>query len=184
MNLIVPSEYDKLFQNNNGVVKYPADILRVVTKPVEDTESAQKIVSRMSDIVRATGGIGLAAPQIGVDQRIIMVRHDQRYVLYNPVIEDASGLYVADEGCLSIPGLWGQVLRHNQITLRGISPHGKETVLKLSGMAAVVPQHEIDHLDGVLFIDKLVPGSAHWYAPGMPRIEVPEINQPTMNKEP
>lgn len=165
MNLIVPSEYTKLFQKNNSIVKYPADILRVVTKPVENTEEAQKIVSRMSDILRTTKGIGLAAPQIGVDQRIIMVRHEQRYVLYNPVIEEASGSYVAEEGCLSIPGLWGNVLRHNHITLRGTSPHGKEAVLKLSGMAAVVPQHEIDHLDGVLFIDKLMPGSAHWFSP-------------------
>jgi peptide deformylase len=165
MNLIVPSEYTKLFQKNNNIVKYPADILRVVTKPVENTEEAQKIVSRMSDILRTTRGIGLAAPQIGVDQRIIMIRHEQRYVLYNPVIEEASGSYVAEEGCLSIPGLWGNVLRHNHITLRGTSPHGKETVLKLSGMAAVVPQHEIDHLDGVLFIDRLMPGSAHWFSP-------------------
>jgi peptide deformylase len=65
---------------------------------------------------------------------------------------------------MSIPNLWGHVVRHQSITLRGTSPHGKEVVLKLTDMEAVVPQHEIDHLDGILFIDKSIPKSLNWFA--------------------
>lgn len=164
MDVKIPDLYAPLFNNNNGVVKYPNDVLRKIAEPVGTNEDVSKIITQMSDILGKTTGIGLAAPQIGISKRIIMIRHNKRYALINPVIEDASGVFTADEGCMSIPNLWGHVVRHQSITLRGTSPHGKEVVLKLTDMEAVVPQHEIDHLDGVLFIDKTIPKSLNWFA--------------------
>lgn len=167
MNIKIPDLYASAFRNNNGVVKYPNDVLRLVASQVENLDDAKKVISKMSPILHDTHGIGLAAPQIGESKRIILIRHEQRYALVNPVIEEFSGMFLADEGCLSVPGLWGKVLRHEKIVLRGTSPHGKEIVLKLEGMNAVVPQHEIDHLDGIMFFDKAIQDSLHWFSENM-----------------
>ena len=165
MEVKIPDLYLQLFRVKNDVTKYPNAVLRTVASPVDDIASVQKLITRMSNIVRATGGVGLAAPQAGESKRVIIVRRDNRYVLINPVIEECSGTYIADEGCLSTPGLWGQVERHQHIVLRGTTPHGKESVLRLSDMEAVVPQHEIDHLDGIMFFDRAISDSLHWFSP-------------------
>jgi len=167
MNIKIPDLYTSMFHNKNGIVKYPNDVLRQKANLVESLDDAKKVISKMSPILRDTQGVGLAAPQIGVSKRIIVVRHEQRYALVNPFIEEYSGSYLADEGCLSVPGLWGKVLRHEKIVLRGTSPHGKDVVLKLDGMGAVVPQHEIDHLDGVMFFDKALKDSLYWWSPSI-----------------
>lgn len=164
IDIKIPDDCLASFLKQNNVVKYPADVLRTVALEVNSPNDVKSLITTMSDVLRNTSGVGLSAPQVGVSKRVIMVRREQRYALINPVIEEYSGIYLADEGCLSIPGLWGQVLRHKDITLRGTSPHGKEVILKLTEMEAVVPQHEIDHLDGVLFMDKAIQDSLYWYS--------------------
>jgi len=164
MDIKIPELYAPMFHNKNGVTKYPNDVLRTVATTIESNENVSKIITKMSDALRITKGVGLAANQIGISKRIIMVRQNQRYALLNPVIVEASGTYIAEEGCLSIPGLWGKVSRHQTVTVKGISPHGKEVVLTLTDMDAVIPQHEIDHLDGIMFFDKAIQDSLHWFS--------------------
>lgn len=163
--ILIPDLYVPLFQDNRDVIKYPDTILRTQSLLVENLDDAQSVISKMSSILSNTTGVGLAAPQIGENKRIIIIKHEKRHVIINPVIEESSGFTVADEGCLSIPGLWGKVIRCEKVVLRGLSQHGKELVLHLSGMGAIVAQHEIDHLNGVLFFDKALKESLYWWCP-------------------
>jgi len=163
MEVVVDKSFASLFKVKNGIVKYPDTVLRQTALPVENISEVSKLIEKMSSVLRDTKGVGLAAPQIGVSKRVIMVRRDTRFVLINPTVQEASGEYCGEEGCLSIPGLWGDVKRYKNIVVTGVSPHGKETVLNLSDTEAVVVQHEIDHLDGVLFIDRAIPETLHWY---------------------
>lgn len=163
--LLIPDLYAPLFQDKGEIIKYPDIILRTQSLLVEDLDAAQSVISKMSSILSNTTGVGLAAPQIGENKRIIITKHEKRHVIINPVIEESSGFTVADEGCLSIPGLWGKVIRCEKVILRGLSQHGKELVLHLSGTGAIVAQHEIDHLNGVLFFDKALKDSLYWWCP-------------------
>ena len=113
--------------------------------------------------MRAYRGVGLAANQVGVLQRIAVVEvpvdeHTQaQWMLVNPVITSRSGSEVGEEGCLSIPGIYEDVARSFQITVRALDDSGVPHELEAEGYAARAVQHEIDHLDGVLFIDRLSP---------------------------
>ena len=102
-------------------------------------------------------GAGLAAPQIGIPERIIAVQERGKIGVYaNPeIIKRSPAMQLYEEGCLSVPGKFGIVERHKRITLRALDRHGRRVELELSGFLAVAFQHEIDHLDGVLFIDKV-----------------------------
>lgn len=134
-----------------------------------DDSKLQTLLDDMVETMIDAPGVGLAAPQVAVSQRIIVVRlpddeqsqkeyGDQAGVLYvvlNPEIIRASQQMVDGvEACLSIPGYIGTVSRHQSVTVRGLDRHGKELRIKADGWLARVFQHEIDHLDGVLFIDK------------------------------
>lgn len=119
---------------------------------------------RMLETMRANNGVGLAAPQVGVPQRFFVTElpEDEEedlpaetYILFNPEIVKGKGEQVGYEGCLSIPGYIGEVARQEQITVRGLNEGGRPVRYKLDGFLARVFQHEIDHLDGVLFTDKL-----------------------------
>lgn len=119
---------------------------------------------RMLETMRANNGVGLAAPQVGVLQRFFVTElpEDEEedlpaetYILFNPEIVKGKGEQVGYEGCLSIPGYIGEVARQEQITVRGLNEGGRPVRYKLDGFLARVFQHEIDHLDGVLFTDKL-----------------------------
>lgn len=111
----------------------------------------------MTETMRAAPGVGLAGPQVGVLERIFVWEVEERSgTLINPVIDQRSSeLVEAEEGCLSIPGLLYPVVRSTAVTVSGLDADGKPTTLDAEGLLARVCQHEIDHLDGVLFIDHL-----------------------------
>ena len=101
-------------------------------------------------------GLGLAAPQVGVPLRLIVIEHeDECYVLFNPEITRQRGTVTEDEGCLSMPRWFGPVVRSEQVTVKGRDRAGKAVRLKLEGLVARAIQHEVDHLDGTLFTDRV-----------------------------
>jgi peptide deformylase len=131
------------------------------------TDDLQTLIDDMVETMRAAPGVGLAATQLGVRQRAIVVEYPtdeeqaeekappKLYVVVNPEIARRSTeMVTAAEGCLSIPGYMGDVQRHAWVTVRGLSRRGRPFQLKARGWTARIFQHEIDHLDGVLFIDR------------------------------
>ncbi|AGL02244.1 peptide deformylase [Desulfoscipio gibsoniae] len=115
----------------------------------------EKLLDNMRDTMYANQGVGLAAPQIGVSKRVIVVDVGDGLVeLINPVIAEAKGTQIDNEGCLSIPGMVGEVMRAEHVNVKGLDRTGNETEIEASGFFARALQHEIDHLDGILFIDK------------------------------
>ena len=119
------------------------------------------LIRDMFDTMEAENGIGLAAPQIGVSERIMVLRvprHDgtnDELVLVNPVFLETSGSDVATEGCLSVPGITEDVKRAARVVVRGSRPDGSAVDLEAGDLLARALQHEMDHLDGVLFVDRL-----------------------------
>jgi peptide deformylase len=103
-------------------------------------------------------GVGLAAPQVGILKRIAVVdiREDNKVVLINPEIIEEEGKAIMEEGCLSIPGETGDVIRSQKIKVRSLNREGKQIEFEAEGFEARAIQHEMDHLDGVLFVDKIV----------------------------
>jgi peptide deformylase len=152
-------------------VGHPA--LRAKAKKVTRIDrSVLKLLDDMIETMQAAPGIGLAGNQVGELQRLIVVDLDDiLYQIINPVILKSEGEQVGEEGCLSIPGYYGDVRRAEKVVLQGIDRAGKDFRTPANGLLAVVFQHEIDHLDGRLFIDKLVrPDSLRRTdAPGEPR---------------
>lgn len=114
-----------------------------------------KLLENMRDTMYANKGVGLAAPQIGVSKRVIVVDVGEGLIeLVNPLIVGAEGEETDMEGCLSIPGLVGDVKRAAVVTVKGLNRSGAEIEIKAEGFAARAFQHEIDHLEGILFTDK------------------------------
>ncbi len=145
-------------------------LLRAIAAPVEGADAdVARLVAHMVEVMRQCQGVGLAAPQIGVGKRVIVYEippsrvtdDDERapegvHVLINPVIEPVSeGMIDGIEGCLSIPGLRGIVPRHASVWFRGFGLGGEEIEGLAEGFHARVLQHEVDHLDGVLFLDRM-----------------------------
>ncbi len=170
MEIVVPAEYQVLWETNDQrpVVKYPADVLRQVASPVERVnKDTRRLIERMSKIIKQANGVGLAAPQVGVAERVILVSPSGReaFALVNPEITLREGEVVAQEGCLSLPGLYGDVKRSAIVEVRALDPEGKSVKYRFEGLGSRVVQHEIDHLDGVLFIDKVDVATLHWAWP-------------------
>ncbi|MDE7395496.1 MAG: peptide deformylase [Clostridiales bacterium] len=142
------------------IVKLGSEVLREKAKPVDTfDEKLSQLIDDMFDTMFKADGVGLAAPQVGILRRVCVVSVDggkTKYELINPVIEKASGRQCGVEGCLSCPGRSGAVVRPKKLTVRFCDRTGKEQLLKVDGFTAVAFCHEIDHLDGVLFIDKTV----------------------------
>jgi peptide deformylase len=134
-------------------------ILRKRSEPVKDiTKQTLKLIKEMEKAMAKEQGVGLAAPQVGDNIRLILVllNHKKVVAMINPEFLSRSvATNSGEEGCLSLPGQWGQVERFNEVTIRYLDPDGKDHVEKLSGFNARVVQHEIDHLDGILFTDHL-----------------------------
>ncbi len=133
-------------------------VLRDVSAVVERVEDADlKLIQDMIDTMRVNNGVGLAAPQVGVSKRIVVVEFEDRlFTMINPEILERFGDKVVDrEGCLSVPTIFEDVSRDEGVVVRWVDRDGKEHIVKARGFLARIFQHEIDHLDGKLFIDYL-----------------------------
>ena len=144
------------------ICAYPEEILRQRAEPItEIDEEVVKLVDHMTETMYSAPGIGLAATQVGVAKQVLVVDiaprrpESELIVLINPEIVAAEGEVIFEEGCLSVPDYQAEVKRHEKITVRGLNLKGEEVEIEAEGLLAVVLQHEIDHLNGMLFIDRL-----------------------------
>lgn len=143
------------------ILTNPNPLLRRVSIPVIPEDLASKETQAYIDELEVAmvehDGVGLASPQVGIAKRIISTNvHGKTEAFINPeIIEKSFRTALSEEGCLSVPGIYGLVKRHKNITVKALNRAGKEVVLKLTDLSAFVFQHEIDHLDGILFIDKV-----------------------------
>jgi len=143
------------------IVTFPDPVLLGKAREVGDVNGdTKKLMEDMLETMYSAPGVGLAAPQIGVDKRIIVVdaggqENPQPILLANPEIVSCEGKHVSEEGCLSLPEFRAKITRNEKICVRGINEEGKEAVYDAEGLLAVVFQHEIDHLDGVLLLNRV-----------------------------
>ncbi|MBQ9768308.1 MAG: peptide deformylase [Lachnospiraceae bacterium] len=140
-------------------------VLRKTSKPVtEVTEKTKELIYDMLETMYVTNGVGLAAPQVGVLKRIIVIditpEGSEPMVFINPEIVSTSGSQTGDEGCLSVPGKAGTVTRPNEVTIRAVDLDMKEFEMTGTDLLARAFCHEIDHLDGIVYVDK-VEGELH-----------------------
>lgn len=136
---------------------YPDPVLRKKSKEVGliDGET-QKLVNDMVETVRVRDGVGLAAPQVGLNKRIFVINAGQcPQVFINSQILKKSGSQADEEGCLSVPGIYLKIKRANKIVCQYLNGNGKVQTIEATGLLARVIQHEADHLDGILIIDKV-----------------------------
>lgn len=134
-------------------------ILRTSAKEVTDFSQVADLLGDMADSMVHYNGVGLAAPQIGISQALVVIKLGEDFPvleLVNPKITSSSGEEIDVEGCLSIPEVYGEVKRCTHVEVRYQDRTGKEKVLRASGYLARALQHELDHLQGVLFIDKAI----------------------------
>lgn len=142
-----------------NIVKYGDATLRRVSRPVtEITPRILTLLDDMKETMRAADGCGLAAVQVGVLRRVVVIEVEEGtvYELINPRIIAFTGEQQEEEGCLSLPGRQGRTRRPFAVTVRALNRHGEEIEVTGKGLLARALCHEIDHLDGKLFIDKLV----------------------------
>jgi len=144
------------------VLTYPDTVLRERAEPVTDIDGKiQQLIDDMADTMYHAPGIGLASNQVGEPCRIIIYDTSPKdeprdlVVLINPEIIEADGLIIDEEGCLSVIDCRADVKRAARVTVEGVDREGNPVILKKEGLDAVVLQHEIDHLNGVLFIDRI-----------------------------
>ncbi len=153
------------------IFTYPNQLLRTKAAPVKAvTGEIKKILDNMLETMREAGGIGLAATQVGIGKRLIVMEvpettsadEEERgpekrrlFKLINPEIVSSEGEQKYEEGCLSVPGVTAEVKRAARVLVKAMDGNGKAIEINACGLLAVALQHEIDHLDGVLFIDRL-----------------------------
>jgi len=137
---------------------YPDSPLRQKSKRVRNIDgSIQRLIDDMVETLHHARGVGLAAPQIGVPLRVVVIElpGEETLALVNPQIVKRSGERAVEEGCLSIPGYRGEIKRSAKVTVKGLDRHGKEVRVKGEELMAQALEHEIDHLNGVLYVDYL-----------------------------
>ena len=142
------------------ILKYPDKRLRTIAKPVVSVdETIRQQVKDMFETMYEAPGIGLAATQVNFHQRIIVIdisdQCNEPICLINPEVIEKSGEIQWEEGCLSVPDYYENVIRANDIKVQSLNQHGETFELEASEMLSVCIQHEIDHLDGILFVDHL-----------------------------
>jgi peptide deformylase len=146
------------------IVIYPAPVLRSKAEPIEEIDDAVcQRAEEMLELMRWSKGVGLAAPQVGWPKRLIVKaipgEKANNGAFINPIIIEEKGEAIGEEGCLSFPGILGKVVRAEQIVVVAYNLKGEKLEIEAEGLDARVWQHEIDHLNGQLFIDKMSPAS-------------------------
>jgi len=147
------------------ILKYPDPRLNEISEPVtEFDEKLSRLLDEMAKTMYSANGVGLAAPQVGELKRMFVADVKQGeneprklYEFINPRLYDGAGKAVFEEGCLSIPGIAEEVIRKGKITVDYQDRHGQSHTITAEGLLAVAIQHETDHLDGILFVDRLSP---------------------------
>jgi peptide deformylase len=144
------------------ILKYPEPELQKVAAPVKNvTAKTVKLIDDLLDTMYAAPGVGLAAPQVGASVRVVVMDvdhenpHKQVYKLINPVMTQAEGEIIWEEGCLSVVDFTAEVRRAARVEVTAMDENEKELKIEAEGLLAVALQHEIDHLDGKLFIDRI-----------------------------
>ena len=150
------------------IVTLPDPVLRRKAHPVKKFDKdLHTLIDDMVETMRDAPGVGLAAPQIGLSERLLVIEYFEReedeevenapkkvWAIINPeIVKKSAEMVMGIEGCLSIPGLVGEVERHEEVLVKGLNKHGKPMKVKAKGWLARIFQHEIDHLEGVLFTD-------------------------------
>lgn len=133
-------------------------VLRQKAKKVSAIDgSIQRLIDDMIETMHKTNGVGLAAPQIGVSLRVVVLQmpDEEPVAIINPEIVKCSGEREVTEGCLSVPGYYAEIKRSDSVTVKGLDRHGKKIRIKATDLMAQALEHEIDHLNGVLYIDHL-----------------------------
>lgn len=150
------------------IVTYGDEVLRRRAEDVlEVNEEIRALIERMYATMEESRGLGLAAPQIGVSKRVFVYDVGEgKHAVINPRIVKRSGEEYSVEGCLSIPGLQGEVPRALRVTLTGLDESGRKIRIRAEGLLARVFQHEIDHLDGKMFVDRADPATLETVAVG------------------
>ena len=140
------------------VMKTGHPVLKQIAEPVEFVnKKIRQLLDDMAETMYKTDGVGLAAPQVNVSKRIIVLDDGNGLIeVINPEIVKKEGSQVGLEGCLSVPELLGDVERYDKIEVHGINRNNKKIKIKAEGFLARIFQHEIDHLNGILFVEKLV----------------------------
>ena len=137
----------------------PAAVLRKKARKVSSVtdKSIQRLIDDMMETMQQAGGVGLAAPQVGVSLRVVVLQmpEEEPIAIINPEIVKQSGEGQVVEGCLSLPGQSGEIMRYDAITVKGLNRQGRKIRIKADGLKAQALQHELDHLNGVLYIDHL-----------------------------
>lgn len=139
-----------------NIVEKEDDFLREKSLAVKNiTKNIIKLLDNMAETMYEFNGIGLAAPQVGVSKRVVVIDLGEELIeLINPEIIAKEGSVTDYEGCLSCPGLTGEVTRAQEVTVKALDREGNEVIIEADELLARCLQHEIDHLEGVLFIDK------------------------------
>lgn len=146
------------------ILRYGAPVLHQAAAPVASIGAeTERLIDDLVETLRAANGIGLAAPQVGVSERLFIVdlsagrSPDDLIVLINPEFVSRGGMQLEREGCLSVPGFEATVCRPAHLTVRGLDRRGNPRTIEARGLLARALQHEMDHLDGILFVDRLRP---------------------------
>lgn len=145
------------------VLRFPDPRLKTKASPVtEITDATSIIIDDMLATMYDENGVGLAATQVNIHQRIVVIdvseNNDQPLVLINPeIIAQSDDTSINEEGCLSVPGIYAKVDRHETCTVKALDRHGKEFTLDAEELLSICIQHELDHLNGILFVDYLSP---------------------------
>lgn len=145
------------------IIHYPHPTLRHKSKPLRRVDvELQRMIRKMFELMYEAKGIGLAANQVDLPYRLFVLnlqsdptKPEEERVFINPVISNRKGTATAEEGCLSLPGLYGEVTRPERVTITAYNLKGEEITEDVEGLFARAVQHEVDHLDGVLFTDRL-----------------------------
>lgn len=139
-----------------------APVLRRQARPVRRIDSStRKLVADMFETMHQAPGVGLAAPQIGLSERLLVITYEEKsYVAINPqIIARSTETVIGEEGCLSLPTIYGDVERAERVTVKATDLSNKSYTVEAEGWLARIFQHEIDHLDGIMFTDRMAPGA-------------------------